>query len=97
MSKTKARSSTQKSDWHREDIKAAIRKKSEMSVAAFAKQSGYKNPATFYNVFKMPYPKIERIIAELLEVEPYVIWPSRYANRSTKNSEFIGIATTRVA
>lgn len=82
MSKTKAHSSAPINDWHREDIKAAIRKKADMSVAAFAQQNGYKNPATFYNVFKMPYPKIERMIADLLEVEPSVIWPSRYKKRA---------------
>jgi Ner family transcriptional regulator len=90
MSKTNARSHSTQIDWHREDIKAAIRKKSHMSIAAFAKRHGYKNPATFYNVFKMSYPKIERIIAEYLEEEPSTIWPSRYANRNTKSCEFIG-------
>lgn len=84
MSKTKARSNATATDWDREDIKAAIRKKERLSMAAFAKRNGYKNPATFYNVFKMPYPKIERIIADYLEVEPADIWPSRYANRSTE-------------
>lgn len=78
MSKTKAHSHASKTDWHREDIKAAIRKKSHKSLAAFAKDHGYENPATFYNVFKMSYPKIERIIANYLEVEPSEIWPSRY-------------------
>lgn len=64
-------------DWHPEDIKAAIRKRG-VSVAKLARANGYDNPRTFMNVLRMPYPKIERIIAEFLDVEPQVIWPSRY-------------------
>lgn len=82
-------------DWHRQDILAAIRKRG-ISVAELARQNGYSNPATFYNVFKAPYPKVERIVAGFLEVEPKEIWPSRYANRSTKLSGFIG-TKSRVA
>lgn len=96
MSKTKARSNAVATDWDREDIKAAIRKKERLSIAAFAKRNGYENPATFYNVFKMPYPKIERIIADYLEVEPADIWPSRYAHRSTEKREVFG-TNVRVA
>lgn len=65
------------SDWHSEDIKAAIRKRG-VSVAELARANGYDNYRTFMNVLRMPYPKIERIIAEFLEVEPSEIWPSRY-------------------
>ncbi|WP_420555218.1 helix-turn-helix domain-containing protein [Neptuniibacter marinus] len=82
-------------DWHRQDILAAIRKRG-ISVAELARQSGYSNPTTFYNVFKAPYPKVERIVAAFLETEPEKIWPSRYANRSTKIGEFIG-TNSRVA
>ena len=73
--------STQKShslqDWHPEDIKCAIRKKG-VSMAQLARANGYKTPRTFSNVFAMPYPKVERIIAEFLEISPKTIWPSRY-------------------
>lgn len=96
MSKTQARPNAIAADWDREDIKAAIRKKERLSIAAFAKQNGYQNPATFYNVFKMPYPKIERIIADYLEVSPSDIWPSRYAHRTTKSCASFG-TNSRVA
>lgn len=66
-----------KNDWHPEDIKAEIRKRG-ISVAQLARESGYRNPRTFMNVLRMPYPKVERIIAEFLEVKPESIWPSRY-------------------
>ncbi|MBL4799803.1 MAG: helix-turn-helix domain-containing protein [Oleispira sp.] len=64
-------------DWHSEDIKCAIRKKG-VSMADLARANGYKVPRTFSNVFTTSYPKVERIIAEFLEVSPEVIWPSRY-------------------
>lgn len=65
-------------DWHPEDIKAAIRKKG-VSMAQLARANGYKSPRTFSNVFNVPYPKVQRIIAEFLGVTPETIWPSRYA------------------
>lgn len=79
MSKSKTRSELE--DWHRQDISAEIRKRG-ISVAELARRNGYSNPATFYNVFKLPYPKVERIVADFLGVEPQVIWPSRYAHHT---------------
>jgi len=96
MSKTESRPPSRLRDWHREDVKAAIRKKEGLSMAAFAKLNGYENPSTFYNVFKMPYPKIERIIADYLDVSPSDIWPTRYANRSTPEIQSLR-AKARVA
>lgn len=87
MSKSNTQSVAQ--DWHRQDIMAEIRKRG-ITVAELARQSGYKNPATFYNVFKLPYPKVERIVAEFLGVEPQEIWPSRYAHHNTGNGGIIG-------
>lgn len=66
-----------KDDWHREDIMAAIRKKGT-SLAELGRHHGYANATVLYNVFYKPYPKVERIIAAFLEVEPADIWPSRY-------------------
>lgn len=74
MSRSETRPVT---DWHPEDIKAEIRKRG-VSVAELARANGYHSPRTFMNVLRMPYPKVERIIAEFLEVEPQAIWPSRY-------------------
>jgi Ner family transcriptional regulator len=47
-------------------------------MARLARVNGYKTPRTFSNVFTLSYPKVERIIAEFLEVSPESIWPSRY-------------------
>ncbi|WP_258866578.1 helix-turn-helix domain-containing protein [Shewanella morhuae] len=33
---------------------------------------------TLNNVFRVKYPKAERILAEAIGVAPEVIWPSRY-------------------
>lgn len=64
-------------DWHPEDIKAAIRKKG-ITLSALAKANGYKAPRTFSNVFQTRYPKVQAIIADFLGVPPEQIWPSRY-------------------
>ncbi|MDP2549155.1 helix-turn-helix transcriptional regulator [Oceanobacter sp. 4_MG-2023] len=64
-------------DWHRQEVIAAIRMRG-ISVAELARQNGYKNPTTFYNVFKAPYPKVEKIVAKFLGKQPADIWPSRY-------------------
>ena len=74
MSNSENRSTT--TDWHKEDIKAKIRKKG-VTMAELARANGY-NPRTFSNVFNLKYPKVERIIAEFLGTTPDVIWPSRY-------------------
>lgn len=68
-------------DWHRQDVMAAIRKKGT-TLAELGRHHGYESPAALYNVFKMPYPKVERIIATFLELEPQQIWPSRYQKTS---------------
>jgi Ner family transcriptional regulator len=67
-------------DWHRQDVLSAIRKRN-ISVAELARRNGYSNPTTFYNVFKSSYPKIERIIAEFLGLQPEEIWPTRYMHK----------------
>tara|TARA_B100000287_G_scaffold432325_1_gene491394 strand:+ start:520 stop:789 length:270 start_codon:yes stop_codon:yes gene_type:complete len=64
-------------DWHKEDIKAAIRKKGA-TLTALALANGYTAPRTFSNVFQAPYPKVQRIIADFIGVPPEEIWPSRY-------------------
>lgn len=75
MSKSQTRSPQ---DWHKEDIKAAIRKKG-VSMADLARANSY-SPRTFSNVFHLKYPKVEAIIAEFLNTTPDIIWPSRYSD-----------------
>ena len=87
MSKQKTRSTLE--DWHPEDIQSAIRKRCG-SVANLARAHGYDRPSTFANVFRVSYPKVERIIAEFLGEKPEHIWPSRYEDRNTKSGEAFG-------
>lgn len=72
------------SDWHEADIIAAIRKKGT-SLQRIARLRHYF-PTTLHGALKRPYPKAERIIAEVIGVEPKVIWPSRYHDDGTPKS-----------
>jgi len=64
-------------DWHRADIKAALQKRG-LTLNKLALAAGLQ-PSTLNNVFRVKYPKAERIVAEALGVAPEVIWPSRYS------------------
>lgn len=64
------------SDWHREDILAAIRKQKK-SLAALSREHGLSS-GTLVNALNRPWPRGERIIAETIGVKPEEIWPSRY-------------------
>ncbi len=63
-------------DWHNADIKCALEKKG-WSLSRLSKQYGYCRSACQVALF-MPWPKMERLIAHVIGVPPYVIWPSRY-------------------
>ncbi|UXD25298.1 hypothetical protein FORC065_2494 [Yersinia enterocolitica] len=65
-----------KNDWHSADIMAAIKKKGT-SLSALSRRAGL-NSSTLSNALVRKWPKGERIIAEFLEVDASVIWPSRY-------------------
>ncbi|MFN3881898.1 MAG: transcriptional regulator [Nitrincola lacisaponensis] len=93
MSKSQTHSNQ---DWHRQDILAAVRKRG-ITVAELARQNGYSNSATFYNVFKAPYPKVERIIARFLELSPNEIWPSRYQSKPFHSSTRANVKQQEVA
>lgn len=71
-------------DWHREEIKCAIRIKG-FSIAALSRAHGLA-AGTLANALIRPWPKGERIIASLLGIDPALIWPSRYAARRKKNT-----------
>ena len=66
-------------DWHREQIKAAIRMTGQ-SLSSLAKAHGYE-PSSFYWALKRPWPAVEAIIAHHLDKRPKDIWPSRYDRR----------------
>ncbi len=54
------------------------------SLADLARLYGV-NPACFRYVKKIPYPKIEKIIASYLGVKPQDIWPERYDENGKPN------------
>lgn len=65
-------------DWHKADIKACI-EKAGWSLRRLSRARGYK-PDCLKAVLQHPWPKAERIIAEVIGVPPWEIWPSRYYN-----------------
>lgn len=72
-------------DWHPADIIAGLRKKGT-SLAALSRSSGLSS-STLANALSRPWPKGELIIAQALDTDPWVIWPSRYHDPLTH--EFI--------
>ena len=62
--------------WHPADIKAALAKKG-WTFAMIAREYGY--PQTSPNVvLKRTWAAMERIVADIIGVDPKVIWPDRY-------------------
>ncbi|UDJ83820.1 helix-turn-helix domain-containing protein [Kosakonia oryzae] len=68
-------------DWHKADIIAGLRKKGT-SLAALSRESGLAS-STLANALTRHWPKGERLIAEALNTQPEVIWPSRYQERKS--------------
>lgn len=73
------------SDWHSADIIAALRKRGT-SLAAVSRKAGLSS-STLANALIRPWPKGEYLIASALDVDPWIIWPSRYHDPLTH--EFI--------
>lgn len=63
-------------DWHPWDIKAALGKKG-YSMTRVGVENGYHKVSPF-DALRKAWPAMERIIADIIGVEPWVIWPSRY-------------------
>ncbi len=63
-------------DWHREDIKAAVRK-TGITLRKLAQEAGFSTWAVS-RALDGPWPTMEAIIARRLRLHPSVIWPSRY-------------------
>ncbi|QUN07506.1 helix-turn-helix domain-containing protein [Shewanella yunxiaonensis] len=66
-----------KSDWHRQDILAEVRKACG-SLTNLSKSNGLASN-TLQNALDRKWPKGEQIIADAIGVDPAEIWPSRYA------------------
>lgn len=62
-------------DWHNADIVAALHKQG-WSLRQLGLKNGVKNGLGL--ALHKPYPRAERLIAEVIGVHPMVIWPSRY-------------------
>lgn len=50
------------------------------SMSDLARRLGVTRQAV-RNALTAPYPKMERVIANELDLEPEIIWPERYRNR----------------
>jgi Ner family transcriptional regulator len=66
-------------DWHIEDIKAAIRK-TGCTATDLGRRHGLSASAV-RRALRCPWPKVQAIIAKHLGVRPQEIWPSRYDTR----------------
>ena len=67
---------TEAGDWHREDIKAAIRK-TGITMEALAIQHGYERSSVRKALYR-PSTPVEALIARHLRTTASAIWPSRY-------------------
>lgn len=66
-------------DVHTAFIQAALIAKGFKSLKEVAIKHNCP-PSTFSNVWKKPYGRFEKIIAEELGKKPEELWPSRYQN-----------------
>lgn len=65
------------SDWHPADVLAALKKRG-LTLAGLSVANGYHATAAG-KALKRPWPAIEMLIAQAIDLEPQRIWPSRYA------------------
>ena len=63
-------------DWHPADIQAALKKRG-WSFRKLSLSHGYA-AGSIKHALIQPWPRAERIIAHVIGVEPWDIWPSRY-------------------
>jgi Ner family transcriptional regulator len=63
--------------WHKEDIKAELRKRG-WSFARLGRLYNYRQPGQPRHVLRQRWPAMEKVIADILEVQPATIWPDRY-------------------
>lgn len=64
------------SGWHREDIKAAIRKRGASLRALALKHS--LDPSTMSRALRERFPTYNRVISEFLRVPVQELWPHWY-------------------
>lgn len=66
----------EKSDWHKADIIAALKKKGT-TLAAVSRRAGLSS-TTLANTLYRPWPKGEALIAQELKLHPSEIWSTPY-------------------
>ena len=76
MNHTKAQKISIKSDWHKEQIKAAIRM-TGITMEQLSISRGLPKNAVGI-AFLKPYTKAERVVAEYLNVPLHELWPDRW-------------------
>jgi Ner family transcriptional regulator len=91
----KARLNVGLSGWHREDVKAAIRKKGQ-TLTSLSLLNDF-SPAYLRNALRRPLFEGEQIIARFLGIAPHVIWPDRYNVDGTSKIHRGNSAPTRRA
>lgn len=83
-------------DWHPEDIKAAVRK-TGTTMSALSRAAGLSVGAA-KRALETPWPRAEAIIASRLELKPQDIWPSRYDHDgSPKKGRPVAVTALRSA
>jgi len=70
-------------NWHVADIKCALEKKG-WSLSRLSRKRGYSRNSCQMALY-IPWPKMERIIADAIGVPPQTIWPSRYDEHGNSN------------
>ncbi len=83
MNNAKKIKKTASEDWHRSDIVAAVWKKG-WTLRRLSHHHGYSANSCSWTLHK-PWPKVERIIADVIGLPPQAIWPSRYDDQGLPN------------
>lgn len=63
-------------DWHPADVQAELKKRGH-SLAGLSVAHGY-HPTAAGKALKRSWPALEGIIAGALDMDPALIWPTRY-------------------
>lgn len=68
---------TENGAWHSARIKAELQVRG-LSLAELSRRHGYSATAAG-RALRVPWPEMERLIAEAIGVAPQAIWPDRYS------------------
>jgi Ner family transcriptional regulator len=70
-------------DWHPEDVKAAIRKKGS-TLSDLATRAGVSKQTVSAAIERRASERIDLLIADFLGLKPHQIWPSRYTAKGKR-------------